>query len=75
MPADTGVSCRFTNVRHAATLELSKTWVNARAGETATVASSGFSNDATTGTSTSTGNNTTTGTPVTVSFDYGTLKE
>jgi len=76
MPADTGVSCQFTNVRHAATLVLSKTWVNARSGETATVVSNGFTNNATTGTSTSTGNNTTTGATVTVyAGDSGSITE
>ncbi|WP_282296333.1 OmpA family protein [Stenotrophomonas sp. PS02289] len=76
MPADTGVNCSFTNTRQAATLQLVKTWVNALAGETATVSSTGFTNDATTGVSTSTGNNSTTGAAVTVyAGDSGTITE
>jgi uncharacterized repeat protein (TIGR01451 family) len=66
MPADTGVSCAFSNVRREATLVLVKRWVDARAGETATVSATGFTNNATTGLSTSTGNNDTTGAAVTV---------
>lgn len=76
MPTNTGVNCSFTNTRQAATLQLVKTWVNALAGETATVTSTGFTNEATTGLSTSTGNNSTTGTAVTVyAGDSGTLSE
>lgn len=76
MPTDTGVNCSFTNTRQAATLQLVKTWVNALAGETATVTSTGFTNEATTGLSTSTGNNSTSGTAVTVyAGDSGTLSE
>jgi large repetitive protein len=76
MPTDTGVACTFTNIRQSATLQLVKTWVNARVGETATVSSAGFTNDATTGESVSTGNNTTTGTAVTVyAGDVGNLGE
>ncbi|WP_313461135.1 hypothetical protein, partial [Stenotrophomonas sp.] len=76
MPTDTGVNCSFTNTRQAATLQLVKTWVNALAGETATVSTTGFTNEATTGVSTSTGNNSTSGTAVTVyAGDTGTITE
>lgn len=76
MPTDTGVNCGFTNTRLAATLQLVKTWVNALAGETATVSTTGFTNEATTGVSTSTGNNSTTGAAVTVyAGDSGTITE
>ncbi|WP_312315945.1 OmpA family protein [Stenotrophomonas sp.] len=76
MPTDTGVNCSFTNTRQTATLQLVKAWVNALAGETATVSSTGFTNDATTGVSTSTGNNSTTGAAVTVyAGDSGTITE
>jgi hypothetical protein len=63
---DTAIVCTETNTRKPATLTLVKTWVNARVGETATVTSTGFTNNATSGLSTSTGNNTTTGSPVAV---------
>jgi len=59
--ADTAITCTQTNTRKSATLTLAKTWVNGVDGETATVTSSGFINNASTGLSTSTGNNTTTG--------------
>lgn len=76
MPTDTGVNCSFTNTRLAVTLQLVKTWVNALSGETATVSTTGFTNEATTGVSTSTGNNSTTGTAVTVyAGDSGTITE
>ncbi len=76
MPADTGVTCTFANSRSQASLTLAKQWVDARVGETATVLSAGFTNDATSGLSTSTGNNTTTGAPVTVfAGDSGNLGE
>lgn len=76
MPADTGISCSFTNTRRQATLTLVKQWVDARAGETATVSSTGFGINATSGPSTSTGNNTTTGTPVTVfAGEVGSISE
>ncbi len=73
---DTSVTCRFINTRRSASLVLRKTWVNARVGETATVSSSGFSNNASSGLSTSTGNNTTTGAGVTVfASESGTIGE
>lgn len=76
MPADAGATCSFANSRIQATLTLSKQWVNALVGETATVTSAGFSNDATSGPSTSTGNNTTTGAPAVVfAGDSGALGE
>ena len=75
-PADTAITCTQTNTRRSATLTLVKTWSNARVGETATVTSSGFGNNASSGLSTSTGNNTTTGTSVTVyAGETGTISE
>jgi hypothetical protein len=68
--------CSITNTRKSATLTLQKTWVNARSGETATVTSSGFTNNASSGLSTSTGNNTTAGSSVTVfAGESGTISE
>lgn len=76
MPTDSGVTCEFVNSRLQATLTLTKQWVNARVGETATVLSAGFTNDASSGLSTSTGNNTTTGAPAIVfAGDIGNLGE
>ncbi|MGL6159619.1 prealbumin-like fold domain-containing protein [Microbulbifer sp.] len=60
------VDCTFSNTRRSATLTLRKTWVDASSGDTVTVASSGFSNDATTGEVVSSGDNTAAGAPVTV---------
>jgi hypothetical protein len=75
-PADTAIVCTLTNTRKSATLTLRKTWVNAISGNTATVSSSGFTNNAGSGASVSTGNNTTTGTSVTVyAGETGTLSE
>lgn len=72
--ADT--TCVFTNTRKSASLALAKTWQNAIAGDTATVTSSGFTNNASSGLSTSTGNNTTTGSTVTVyAGESGTISE
>ena len=74
-PADTAITCTQTNTRKSASLTLVKTWANARSGETATVTSSGFSNNPRP-LSTSTGNNTTTGTSVTVfAGESGTIGE
>ena len=74
--ADTAITCTQTNTRRSATLTLVKTWANARNGETATVTSTGFGNNASSGLSTSTGNNTTTGTSVTVfAGEAGTIGE
>ncbi|WP_102944949.1 OmpA family protein [Stenotrophomonas sp. VV52] len=76
MPDGTGIACAFTNTRRQATLTLVKQWVDARPGETATVSSAGFTNNASSGASTSTGNNTTTGAPATVyAGEVGTLSE
>lgn len=70
------VACGFTNTRKSASLTLTKTWQNAIATNAATVSSSGFTNNATTGVSTSTGNNSTTGSGVTVyAGESGTLDE
>ena len=60
------MACTFTNTRKSATLTLRKTWVSGVNGDTATVSSSGFVNNASSGLSTSSGNNTTTGSAVTV---------
>jgi mucin-19 len=74
--ANDNIVCTITNTRKSATLKLRKTWVNATTGETATVTSSGFTNNATSGLSTSTGNNTTTGSTVTVyAGESGTISE
>ncbi len=74
--ADTAITCAQTNTRRQATLTLAKTWVNAVNGNTATVTSTGFSNTASSGLSTSAGNNTTTGSPVVVfAGDSGTIGE
>jgi hypothetical protein len=70
------VACTFTNARKSATLALRKTWVSGVSGDTATVGSSGFINNASSGLSTSSGNNTTTGSTVTVyAGETGTLSE
>ncbi|MDO8416575.1 MAG: hypothetical protein Q7S87_10240, partial [Agitococcus sp.] len=74
--ADTAITCTQTNTRKSAQLTLVKTWADARNGETATVTTSSFTNNASTGLSTSTGNNTTTGTAVTVfAGEIGTISE
>jgi uncharacterized repeat protein (TIGR01451 family) len=70
------VACTFTNTRKSATLALRKTWVSGVNGDTATVTSSGFINNASSGLSTSSGSNTTTGSTVTVyAGETGTLTE
>ncbi|TNF35423.1 MAG: hypothetical protein EP312_03765 [Gammaproteobacteria bacterium] len=75
MPND-DVTCTFTNTRYSASLTLNKTWVTAQAGDTATVSSSGFINDTSTGASVSTGNNTTASPTVTVySGESATISE
>lgn len=74
----TATVCTYTNARRAATLTLSKIWSSGSiAGDTATVSSSGFGNNATSGTSTATAaGNTTTGTSVTVyAGETGTISE
>jgi len=78
--ADAGktITCTVTNTRKSATLTLQKTWaVNSIAGNVATVTSSGFTNNASSGTSTATSaGNTTTGTAVTVyAGELGTISE
>ena len=70
------ITCTFTNTRKSATLTLQKTWVSGVSGDKATVTSSGFLNNATSGLSTSSGANTTTGSPVTVYVgETGTIAE
>lgn len=70
------IACTFTNTRKSATLTLSKTWVSGVSGNTATVTSSGFTNNATSGLSTSSENNTDTGTAATVyAGETGTISE
>ena len=74
----TATVCTYTNARRAATLTLSKIWSSGSiAGNTAIVSSSGFGNNATSGTSTATAaGNTTTGTSVTVyAGETGTISE
>lgn len=77
-PADSAITCTYTNTRKSATLTLSKIWsAGSIAGNTATVTSTGFANNATSGTSTATAaGNTTTGTSVTVyAGETGTISE
>lgn len=70
------VTCTITNTRKSASLTLAKQWVNGVSGDTATVTSSGFTNNASSGASVSSGNNTTTGSTVTVyAAESGTLAE
>lgn len=70
------VTCTFTNTRKSAALTLAKTWVNGISGNTATVTSSGFTNNASSGASVSSGANTTTGSAVTVyAGESGTISE
>ena len=70
------LACTFTNTRKSATLTLRKTWVSGDSGDTATVTSSGFVNNASSGLSTSSGSNTTAGSAVTVyAGETGTLSE
>ena len=74
--ATSPITCTYTNTRKSATMTLRKTWSGATNGHTATVASAGFINVATSGVSTSTGNNTTAGTAVTVyAGESGTISE
>ena len=75
---DADVTCTYTNSRKSATLTLSKIWSSGSiAGNTATVTSTGFVNNASSGTSTATAaGNTTTGTGVTVyAGETGTISE
>jgi len=75
MPND-DVTCTFTNTRYSASLTLNKTWITAQPGDTATVLSTGFINDTSTGSSVSTGNNTTASPTVTVySGEAATISE
>ncbi|MCX7256445.1 MAG: hypothetical protein NTZ64_06820, partial [Polaromonas sp.] len=70
------MACTFTNTRKSATLTLRKTWVSGVSGDTATVTSTGFINNASSGLSTSSGSNTTTGSSVTVyAGETGTIGE
>lgn len=75
---DADVTCTYTNTRKSATLTLSKIWsAGSIAGNTVTVTSTGFINNASSGTSTATAaGNTTTGTGVTVyAGETGTISE
>lgn len=75
-PADTAIDCTWTNTRRSATLRLAKTWVDAVPGDTATVSSSGFVNNASSGAAVATGSNTVTGAAVTVyAAEVGSLSE
>ena len=77
MPADSAVTCTATNTRRYAELRLVKTWVDARPGDTATVASTGFTFPATvSSTADATGDNSTTGALVLVyAGESGTITE
>ncbi|WP_226701811.1 hypothetical protein [Microbulbifer elongatus] len=73
---NTDVACTFTNTRRSATLTLRKTWQDGASGDTATVTSSGFNNNASTGAVVSAGNNSVDSTPVTVyAGESGTIAE
>lgn len=75
---DADVTCTYTNTRKSATLTLSKIWsAGSIAGNTVTVTSTGFINNASSGTSTAmAAGNTTTGTGVTVyAGETGTISE
>jgi uncharacterized repeat protein (TIGR01451 family) len=73
---DADVTCTVTNTRKSATLTIRKTWFNGINGDTATVSSSGFTNNASSGASVSSGDNTTTGPSVTVyAGESGTISE
>lgn len=75
-PADTAITCTYTNTRKSAQLTVRKTWSSGNIGDTATVSSTGFGNNATSGASVSTGNNTTAGSAVTVyAAESGTISE
>ena len=43
---DNDVTCTYTNTRKSATLQLRKTWINARLGDAVTVSASGIANSA-----------------------------
>ncbi|RZU35410.1 hypothetical protein EV700_3363, partial [Fluviicoccus keumensis] len=74
--ADTTITCTQTNSRKSASLTLRKTWASGKSGDTATVTTTGFGNNASSGASVSTGSNTTTGTLVTVyAGETGTISE
>ena len=45
--ADTAIVCTYTNTRKSATLQLKKTWVNAKTGDTASLTATGLTNSAT----------------------------
>ena len=62
----TATVCTYLNTRKSASLTLKKTWVNAIDGDAATVSSTGFGNNASSGNSIATGNNTTKGSSVIV---------
>lgn len=75
-PLDTAITCTYTHARKSATLRLAKAWSGADPGHTATVSSSGFVNNATSGAAVATGSNTVTGTPVTVyAAESGSISE
>lgn len=75
-PADTSIACTYTNTRKSASLTLRKAWSAAVPGDTATVTSSGFTNNASTGSAVSSGFNTVSATPVTVyAAESGTIAE
>jgi len=67
-PADTAITCTYTNTPKTATLTLKKTWgVNANSGDTVSIATTGGANQASiTNSIATTVGNTSTGTPVTV---------
>lgn len=75
-PADSAIICTYTHTRKSATLQLAKAWINADTGNTATVTSTGFTNNATSGAAVATGTNTVTGSAVTVyAAESGSISE
>ncbi|WP_411339779.1 hypothetical protein V6U71_18310 [Sphingopyxis sp. J-6] len=76
MPSGTSLTCTFTNNRKSATLVVRKTWVNAQTTNAVTVASDGFTNDATLSSVANSANETDTNAAVTVyAAESGALTE
>ena len=65
-PADTAISCGYTNARIGATLSVRKTWVNANVGDAVRVSTAGGVNSANVSSSAASSSQTDAGTPVNV---------
>ncbi len=65
-PADTAISCGYTNARIGSTLTVRKTWVNATVGNAVTVTTAGGVNSANVASTANTPSETDAGTPVNV---------